>query len=291
MAGAQTVKRSVTNVSGKALNVSASVTGMAGFTVSVSPTTLSLAKGETKSFTITFTRTTAALNAYTGGQLYWTGGGYTVRSPIVVRPVALAAPTQVSGSYSVSFGYTGSFSATARGLVPANLTAGTVAQDPDQTFDPADPTGTVSIPVVIPAGSTYTRFSLFDADVTPGTDMDLYVYQGTTLVGSSGSGTSAEEVNFTFANPTASPIALTVYVHGWGVAGGGSSPFVLHTWYLGSTAAGNMTVTAPTSATLGTTGTISLSFSGLTSGKYLGSVAYSGAAGMPNPTIVRVDVP
>jgi hypothetical protein len=71
----------------------------------------------------------------------------------------------------------------------------------------------------------------------------------------------------------------------------GSSPFKLHTWLLDSTPAGNMTVSAPMTATVGATGAISLSFSGLTSAtKYLGSVAYSGAAGMPLPTIVRVDV-
>ena len=47
---------------------------------------------------------------------------------------------------------------------------------------------------------------------------------------------------------------------------------------------------APATATLGATGTIDLAFSGLTAGtKYLGSVAYGGASGMPNPTIVRVD--
>jgi hypothetical protein len=51
-----------------------------------------------------------------------------------------------------------------------------------------------------------------------------------------------------------------------------------------------MTVSAPPTAILGTNGTITLTFIGLTPGvKYLGSVAYSGAAGMPNPTIVRVD--
>jgi hypothetical protein len=53
-----------------------------------------------------------------------------------------------------------------------------------------------------------------------------------------------------------------------------------------------MTVSAPASATLGTTGTIGLTFSGLAPAtKYLGSVAYSGIAGLPNPTIVRVDTP
>ena len=59
---------------------------------------------------------------------------------------------------------------------------------------------------------------------------------------------------------------------------------------LGSAAAGNMTVTAPPAATLGQTGLIDLAFIGLTPGtKYLGSVVYGGVAGLPNPTIVRVD--
>jgi hypothetical protein len=286
LAGAQTVKRSVTNVSGKALTVSANVTGMAGFTVSVSPATLSLAKGETKSFTISFTRTAAALNAYTGGQLYWTGGGYTVRSPIVVRPVALAAPTQVSGSYDVIFGYTGAFSAAAQGLVPAVVTAGTVSDDPtDSTCSLASPNAQL-FPVTIAAGTTYARFSLFDADVNPGTDIDLCVANSAgTIVGSSGSGTSAEEVNL--ANPVAGN--YTVVVQGWGVVG--SSPFKLHTWLLGTVDAGNMTVTAPASAVQGP-GTITLTFNGLSPAtKYLGSVAYSGVAGLPSPTIVRVDTP
>jgi hypothetical protein len=79
-------------------------------------------------------------------------------------------------------------------------------------------------------------------------------------------------------------------VQGWGVAG--SSPFKLHTWLLGSTDAGNMTVTAPAGAVIGATGTIALAFNGLAPAtKYLGSVVYAGAVGLPNPTIVRVDTP
>ncbi len=79
-------------------------------------------------------------------------------------------------------------------------------------------------------------------------------------------------------------------VHGWGVVQA-TSEFTLHSWILGSAAAGNMTVTAPSSATTGEEATITLGFNGLTSGKWLGSVAYSGASGIANPTIVRVDVP
>jgi len=291
MGGVQTVTRRVTNVSRQPLTVNSSVTGMGGFTVSVTPASLSLAPGETKSFEVAFIRTTATLNAYTGGQLRWTGGGYTVRSPIVVRPVALGAPASVSGtgaplSYSVVFGYNGPFSATPRGLIPAVLTDGTVTDDPTDGACSLTAPNAQLIPVVIPAGTTFARFSLFDADVSPGADIDLCVFRGPTLVGSSGSGTSAEEVNL--LNPAADN--YMVVVQGWGVVG--SSPFKLHTWLLGSVDAGNMTVTAPAVATTGGTGTISLSFSGLAVGtRYLGSVAYAGAAGMPNPTIVRIDTP
>jgi hypothetical protein len=70
----------------------------------------------------------------------------------------------------------------------------------------------------------------------------------------------------------------------------GSASFTMFNWALGSTAAGNMTVTAPAAAVIGQTGAISLATNGLTAGKkYLGSVVYGGAAGLPNPTIVRVD--
>jgi subtilisin family serine protease len=283
MAGTQTVTRRVTNVGGEAATFSASVTGMAGFTVTVNPASISLAAGETKAFSVSFARTTAGLNAYTGGQLRLTGGGTTARVPLVVRPVALAAPAQVSGSYSVKFGYTGPFTAAPRGLVAADVTADTVSDDPtDGTCSLESPNARL-IPVTVPLGTTYARFSLFDADVNPGSDIDLCVFNGTTPVGASGSGTSAEEVNL--LDPAAA--TYTVVVQGWGVVG--SSPFKLHTWLLSGTAAGNMTVSAPASATTGT-GTIGLTFSGLAAGtKYLGSVAYTGAAGMPNPTIVRVD--
>jgi subtilisin family serine protease len=291
MAGAQTVTRRVTNVTGATTIFTASHTGMAGFEVEIIPASLMLAPGATGKFTVTFRRTTANLNAYTGGQLRWTDDTRTVRIPIVVRPVALGAPASVSSngatiSYPVTFGYTGPFAASPRGLMPAALTSDSVADDPTDGACSLDTPNAKLIPVAIPAGTTYARFALFDADVSPGADIDLCVFRGTTLVGSSGSATSAEEVNL--LNPAAD--SYTVVVQGWGVAG--SSPFKLHTWLLDSADAGNMTVTAPATAVTGTTGTVDLNFSGLEAGtKYLGSVAYGGAAGMPSPTIIRVDTP
>ncbi len=290
LAGVQTVTRKVTNVGGSAATYTAAVTGMIGITTVVSPSSLTLSPGQTGSFTVAFTRTTAPLNAYAGGQLAWSDGTHNVRIPLVVRPVALAAPASVSGTggpinYNVTFGYTGPFSATARGLIPATTFAGSVADDPTDSFVPGGP-GTVSYSIAVPAGTTYARFSLFDASVSPASDIDLYVYNGATLVGASGGGTSAEEVNL--LNPAAA--TYTVWVHGWGVPG--TASFTLFTWVLDSTAAGNMAVTAPAAATIGGTGAIGLTFTGLAPAtKYLGSVAYSGVGGMPNPTIVRVDTP
>ena len=88
LAGVQTVRRTVTNVGGGLATYAASVTGMAGFTVAVTPAVLTLGPGASGSFTVTITRTTATLNTYSGGQLRWTDGIHTVRSPMVVRPVA-----------------------------------------------------------------------------------------------------------------------------------------------------------------------------------------------------------
>ena len=289
MAGTQTVKRKVTNVGSAAATYTATISGMTGFDVTL-PAPIVIAPGATRTFEVNFLRTTGILSAYTGGQLALAdGAGHTVRLPVVVRPVALAAPAAVSGTggpinYDVTFGYAGSFTATARGLIPAAIAADTVADDPtDSTCSLASPNAKL-IPVTVAAGTTYARFALFNADANPGSDIDMCVFRGTTLVGSSAGGTSAEEVNL--LNPPAD--TYTVVVHGWGVVV--SSPFKLHTWLLGSTDASNMAVTAPASVTTGASGTIGLIFSGLTAGtKYLGSVAYGGVAGLPNPTIVRVN--
>jgi subtilisin family serine protease len=289
MAGAQTVKRNVTNVGKSNATYTPSTAGLAGFTTTITPSSLTLAPGQTKPFTVNFTRTTATLNAYTGGQLTWSDGTHNVRIPVVVRPVALAAPAAVFGTggainYNVKFGYTGPFTASARGLIPATTFNGSVMTDPTGIFTPVASAYAVSFDVVVPAGTTYARFALFDANATPGSDLDLYVYRAGTLVGSSGGSTATEEVNL--LNPTAA--TYTVWVHGFSTSN--PSTFTLFAWVLGSAAAGNMTVAAPATATTGATGTINLTFSGLTSGtKYLGSVAYSGTSGLPNPTIVRVD--
>ena len=283
LTGEQTVTRRVTNVSDGHATYRASVSGMAGYDVRVTPSALTLARGQTKSFRVTFRRTNAALNAYAGGQLTWTGGTskkaseqVNVRVPIVARPVALSAPAQAGDSYTVKFGYDGPFSATARGLVAATTNSGNVVTGQQKAFQ-----------VVIPAGTKYARFATFDADTSPASDLDMVVLgPNGAVVGSSGGGTSAEEVNL--VDPVAG--TYTVVIDGFAVPGATGANFTVFSWALGEGAAGNMTVTAPATATTGGTGTIGLTFTGLVTGqRYLGAVLYGGSAGLPAQTIIRVD--
>ena len=59
----------------------------------------------------------------------------------------------------------------------AALTAGTVADDPTDGACSLSSPNAQLIPVAVPAGTTYARFSLFDADVSAGADIDLCVVQ------------------------------------------------------------------------------------------------------------------
>ena len=50
--------------------------------VTVSPATLRLQPGEEKSFTVTFTRSTAPLGSWAKGSLTWSDSSHDVRSPV-----------------------------------------------------------------------------------------------------------------------------------------------------------------------------------------------------------------
>jgi len=297
LAGVQTVTRMVTNVGGASATYTASVVEPAGIDVQVSPSSLTFAAGETKTFTVTITRETAAFGTYQSGSLTWVNGTRTVRSPIVVRAVGIAAPATFSGTgaagtttFEARSGFTGTLSFSARGLAPAATATGSVADDPTNTFA-VDGAGVSAHTVTVPADTTYARFSLFDANVGPGTghDLDLYVYKGDTLIDSSETVTSREEVNL--VDPPAGD--YTVYVHGWQTAGGVTANYTLFSWSLGASGAGTyLTLPAPRAVTAGTNTTVAVSWSGLaTANKYLGILDYSDGTNAVGSTVLRIDVP
>jgi len=280
LTGVRTVTRTVTSVSGEKETYACSAS-VPGFTATVTPASFTIKKDRKQALTVAFTRDTAAFLAYSQGFLTCSGSrGHVVRSPVALRPVVLDAPTEVAGtgaalSYPITAGYSGAFSATAAGLVPATTYTGEVVTNDYVLF-----------PVVIPAGTRLARFSLFDETTTPGSDLDLYVFDADfNLLGGSGGATSAEQVDLKNLP------AGTYYVDVEGYATANPSTFTLFTWAVGADA-GNMAVTTPATVTTGGTASVGLSFTGLLPAtRYLGSVVYGGGAATAPATVVRVTTP
>jgi subtilase family protein/fibronectin type III domain protein/PA domain-containing protein/peptidase inhibitor I9 len=303
-AGVTVVKRTVTNV-GPARTYTVSVDAPRGVDVSVNPTQLTLATGASATYEVTLTTNRRAVfNQYAFGSLTWSDarrGGHSVRSPLVVRPVRISAPASITGTgvsgsdeRTITFGYQGPFAASPQGLVAPTTETRTVVDDPTNNFDTSNPNANQGIQVhdvSIAAGTTHVRWSLFDEFTDGNDDLDVYVYRvGTgnslTLVGFSAGGTSAEQIDL--ASPAAG--AYKVYVHGW-QTDGADAVYTLFSWLVPSTAAGNLTVTSSTSsATVGGTATLTVTWSGLTAGtRYLGRIRYSDGTSEFGSTLVNIN--
>ena len=296
LAGVQTVSRTVKNV-GAAGTYTVSVDAPAGVDVSVDPTTLVLGAGETASYTVTFTSTNAAVvDQWAFGSLTWAdGAAHSVRSPIAVRPVALNAPDEFTGTgtsgadhWNVIFGYTGPFTADPAGLVPASTVNANVVDDPANDINVAlgSGVGITEHTLAVPAGTMHLRASLFDGSTDGADDLDLYLFNPDgDLVAVSGTATSTEQVDA--VNPAAGD--WKVVVHGWQTDGPDSN-YTLFSWALGSAPAGNLAVAAPASAVVGQTAQVDITWSGLTAGtRYLGAVRYTNGSSEIDRTVVAIN--
>ncbi|GAA5163855.1 S8 family serine peptidase [Ornithinimicrobium tianjinense] len=284
LAGYQEVTRTVTNVTGKKLQYTAKVEAPAGFSVNVVPKRLTIPAGKSAKFKLEITRTTAPMNAYAFGALTWTAKGYTdVRSPIALRPVALAVAKEVDGSgatgsaaITLTPGFTGTLNTDVDGLVastPVSVTA-TPDTDAETYFDVA-------------AGTKVLRVASYDSEVDAA-DIDLTLYykgaQGWAAVAQSAGGSSEEVITLT--NPAAGTYAVVTDLF----TNEPSVTFPLHTWQVADGAAGNLTVTpSPVAVTQGTATTLTAAWSGLDASKrYLGRVSYLDGTTVAGSTLVSI---
>ncbi|WP_420452333.1 S8 family peptidase [Ilumatobacter sp.] len=295
--GSITVERTVTSVADRRRVFHAVVEAPAGFDVSVSPSRLRLEPGESATFEVTFTNVSAPVDTWAFGSLTWKSGSYEVRSPIAVRALLFSAPEQVSGEGTsgsveipVEFGYTGEYAAAAHGPVAPVVRSGTVEQDSDQEFDPADPEGTTALEIRTD-GVAHLRIALDDGDLsppTPGADLDLYLADSTgTIVATSTSPGTNELIDV----PLPPDDTWTLYVHGWQTVGT-EVGFGVRTWSVPLEAGtGPMEITsAPASAELGATATIVASWEGLEAGvDHLGAVSHSRGAELLGLTLVDIE--
>jgi subtilisin family serine protease len=297
LAGSQTVVRTVTSVAQENgwRDYSVSVDAPDGYDVTVSPSSFRLKSGQSVTYEVTITNAGAPAGEWRFGSLTWSDetGHYDVYSPIAVKAALFGAPAQVTGSgtsgatsFDVSFGYTGSYSAAPHGLTADAPTNDLIGQDPDQTYPSGDdsPVGVQKIDYPI-TGAAFVRWEL----VIPGEDdIDLFLEDSSgTIVAASTNGGTDELIELTLpADDT-----YTMVVHGWSVPNE-PLPYTLHYWEVPLASGGSLSVdSAPTSAMVGQTSTIDLSWSGLASGSYLGAVSHTGDVGLMGLTLVEVDVP
>jgi subtilisin family serine protease len=294
--GSQTVTRTVTSVAEESgwRTYNVSVDAPAGFSVKVSPSQIRLKKGQSATYDVTITNVSAPAGAWRFGSLTWedTTGNYEVYSPIAVTAALFDAPAAVSGSgengsasFDVTFGYTGPYAAAPHGLVGDAPVNGDIGQDPDQTYPSGDdsPVGVQEWPFNL-SGTAYARWEL----VIPGDDdIDLFLKgPGGSIIASSTNGGTDELIELTLpADGT-----YTLVVHGWSVP---SAPLPYTVSFFDvplAAGGGTLDVTsAPTSATIGATGTITIGWAGLTSGeRYLGAVSHTGDVGLMGLTLVEV---
>jgi subtilisin family serine protease len=299
--GKQTVTRTVTNTTNQASVYLAKIEAPPGVTVKVTPAVLTVLPRRSASYTVEFSRTSAAFNTFSSGSLTWADlRGHSVRSPIAIRPLAVAAAAEVTASgtsgsqpLSARAGFSGALTATPYGLVaPDTQTVHLVGTEPAFVSQPNPPAlppenpAVKRITVTVPAATKATRFALFNGDYPAGTDLDLYVYRGTTLVGSSAGGSSDEAVTFPAGGGT-----FEVYVVQFATAPNvGEQDAKVHKYMVGTTSAGNMSVTPSSRAVaVGQQVQYTLSWSGLAAGtRYLGVVEWGDGTAARSSTLVSV---
>lgn len=174
----ETIVRTVTALD--AGTYTASVAGVAGVEVSVSPATFTIAAGRSQKLEISFDRTTAALDEWATGSFTLTSADHAVRSPIAVQPVTLIAPADADGTgttgateISVTPGGTGPIALATTGLAKGELLKDPANPDGENSGIGTSNTDVVDYPVTVPAGAEFARFDLDTLDDTA--DLDLYV--------------------------------------------------------------------------------------------------------------------
>jgi len=297
--GSITVQRTVTSVAKEKgwRTYAVSVDAPEGFNVTVEPSTLRLKSGDSATYYVTLTNQSAPVGEWRFGSLTWydkdKNSLYEVYSPIAAKAALFKAPAEISitgesgsASFDVSFGYTGSYAAAAHGLVPATVTMDNVLQDPDQTFDPGDVGNGANLHEFDLTGAAFFRIAVPPEATEADADLDIFVFGPNGEEYSSTAGGTNELIDILLpADGT-----WQVYVHGW-AAPGGDSDYTMYTWAISATPGGNLVIdSAPTSATIGATEAIQVSWSDAAAGQWhLGAVSHTGDAGLMGLTLVNVD--
>ncbi len=286
-AGPQTVTRTFQALQAGSWDIEVD---LPGYEVSTStPTVTGDGSGRAStSVDLTFTRTDAALAEWATGFITLQGPT-TVRMPVAVRPVSVAAPAEVSGAVAdgsvevgITPGFTGELDLTTQGFAEGVTRSGALA--------PGASAAAAYI-TQVPEGTSLARFDLDATD--DASDMDLYVYRmnaaGTALValvGQSATGSADERVDVL---DLPAGLYYSVVENYSNAPGETLAAFDFTTYVVtpGTTLGGMAAEPNPVDVTAGEPTTFDVTWSGLDpASRYLGWVGYEGALA---PTIVSID--
>lgn len=297
LAGPQMVTRTVTATADG--EYTATVSGVDGIAVEVSPSSFEISEGETQEIEISFALTeTTEAEAWATGFLSLTSADATVRSPIAVFPVTADAPEEVAGtvedgstSVDIIPGLTGDLPLNLSGLTPMELLVDSANPVDGHSGNEAsgDEFGDIAWVIDIPAGTELSRFTLDSSDDV-GSDLDLFVYHVVSPtdmryhdVWYSASGSADEEVTLTLPEAGTYLVVANMYST--------TGPTTWDLWMANvatdSTNGGFAATPNPLAVSLGVSTSYDLQWSGLDAdGRYLGVVQYGDSAVR---TVVTVD--
>lgn len=278
--GVGSLTRTLTNKGTAPVTYSATAS-LPGFTVTVSPATVTIPAGGTASYNVTMRRVSAANDQWVFGDVTWsnTSGQATLRSPLAARNTLFVVPPLVTDVraigtkvFTIGTGYDGTVAVNSLGLLANSTVPSSVGINQRRClqFNP------------MPAGVRIIRAQLFDSETEggAGTDLDLLLQRfvgGTwTTVSSSGGVTSNELV--TVSNPVAGA-SYRVCVDGYAPANGSEAAFLLNYWVLGPANPGTLRAFGPTRVKVGGTGSVAMSWNVPAGKRYLGLVDFANAAG------------
>jgi len=284
-AGPQTVRRTFQALQRGTWTVEADIPGYE-VTTSVAQVTGNKSGTKTTAVDFTFTRTDAALAEWASGFVTLTGPT-TVRMPVALRPVSVAAPAEVSATaadgsvgITVTAGFTGQLALATQGLARGATSTGSI-----------EASAAVASVSEVPVGTSLARFDLDSAN--DGGDFDLEVYRlnaaGTALVavaGISATGAADERVDVLDPVPGLYYSVVSNYANAPGETVG-AYEFTTFAVTPSTTLGGFTTDPGSLAVTAGQDASFQAVWSGLDPGaRYLGWVGYEGALA---PTVVSID--
>jgi hypothetical protein len=256
-----------------------------GYEVTATPSTLSLAAGESATVEITLTRTGGSAAAWNHGSFTWSRPGATeVTSPVTVRAVDVNAADEIEGQGStgnaptaLDSGITGTLEPTIEGLGLAKVEE--FSKVPGKLTGVEDASNHIT-ETVVPDGATSVSWSQAAGDDV--SDWDLYVVTPEKKVVEVATASGAEELVLS------DPVPGTYYAVSvlFASPNGASASASMETVVLEGDA-DNLSITPdPLNVTSGETTTATLQWSGLAPGTWRGIVEW--APGTLSKVTVRV---